>query len=77
MAPVHLANQKLKCLLVAKRESRYLLFTFPGCGFKGDKVELIRKNGSLVLVKNGTKQFCVEENKLSICPASQQQEVQT
>lgn len=54
-----------------------LIENFPGYGRKGDRVQMIMAIGDLWIVTNGSKQFCIEKNKLSICPAFQQQEVQT
>lgn len=52
----------------------HLLINLPGYGNKGDKVEVVRSIGQLVMVKNGDKQFCVEKYKaLSICPVQPQQ----
>ncbi len=45
-----------------------LLINVEGYGNKGDTVSLIRKNGELWLVSNGTKQFSIDRVNLSICP---------
>ena len=45
----------------------YLLANFSGYGNQGDVVEIVRKSGELCVVKNGDKQFCIENKYLSIC----------
>lgn len=46
---------------------RRLLCDYPGYGYKGDFVEVLREIGALVLVSNGVKHFCVESKNLGIC----------
>lgn len=68
-------HQKLRHRLVAVEDKYYLLTTFPGYGYKGDVVSLLKTNGETVIVKNGDKKFCINKDNLSICQAPQQQVV--
>ncbi len=58
-------------------EDKYYLETnFQGYGYRGDQVEVVRKNGDLALVKNGNKKFCVDKKHLKKWPVHQQQAAQ-